>query len=422
MEENYIDANSYSYLKMLRHLFSSSNNISEITFIIGNNTCDLDSAICSYLLSLALNIQEKTIIIDYENGQNVKINMNTKKLCLPVLNIERGTLPYRIDVKYVFDKYNIDCNDFWYITDDCLTKEKLFQYPNNFNCKNIVSNIILVDHNLLIEELRYLSNYVIDIYDHHLMNGNNNIYPNLKSTNVKLPIGSCTTIILSKFFLNKFPSKILNPLFSLTALIIDCRNFSEDYYGNRWVDLDREVFYKIESEIKEGINMDEYYKEINGIKSDVDKNLMFGFEPLLKKVQKYYNFNGYNIIWSAFYISFFDIQKKIGDDEIIDNMLKYYKTDEDIKKTFFVTNSTVDSNKELYTVFHPIRIPVIFDDFQAEVEKENKHYFYSLEKKTYKDKDGNLKGIMHFYVVNYFYTRKQAEPIFEKICSKLPKI
>ena len=174
MDNNFIPIDNISYLKKIRSIFINSKFLSEITFIIGNNTCDLDSAICSYLLSLALNIQEKTIIIDYENGQNVKINMNTKKLCLPVLNIERGTLPYRIDVKYVFDKYSIDCNDFWYITDDCLSKEKLFQYPNNFNCKNIVSNIILVDHNLLIEELRYLSNYVIDIYDHHLMNGNNN--------------------------------------------------------------------------------------------------------------------------------------------------------------------------------------------------------------------------------------------------------
>ena len=416
MENNFSDIDNISYLKKLRHLFSQSNYLSEITFVMGNNTCDLDSAICSYLLSLALNIEEKTIII--EKDQNPKLNMNTKKLCLPVLNIKRGTLPYHIDVKYVFDKYNIDDNDFWYISDDYLTQEKLFQYPSNINSNNIISNMILVDHNILINELQYLSNYVINIYDHHI-NAINNNYPNLKSINIQLPIGSCSTIILSKFFMNNFCSKIINPLFALTALLIDCRNFSKDYYGNRWVDLDKEVFNKIKLEIKENIDMDIYYKEISDVKSDVEKNLMFGFEVLLKKVQKYYNFNGYYIIWSQFYISFYDIQKKIGDEEIIDNILKNYKNKKEIKKIFFVTNSPIDKDKALYTIFHPIEIPVEFNELKSEIENKNKDFFYSMEKKVYRDSNDNIKGIMYFFVVNHYYTRKQVEPILQKICSKL---
>ncbi len=241
---------------------------------------------------------------------------------------------------------------------------------------------------------------------------------------IKLPVGSCSTLILSDFFMDNFPSKIISPLFALTANLIDSRNFAKDYYGNRWVDLDKKVFDKIKSEIKDdNFNMNEYYKEISGIKHNVEKNLDLGIEALLTKVQKYYDFNGFKIIWSAFYISFYDIQKHFGDDEIISNILEYYKNkkNEEIKKIFFVTNSPVDKNKELVTIYNPAEVPIEFEEFKNEVEKNNKNYFYSMEKKIYKDKDNNekIKGIMYYFVVNHFYTRKQIEPILQKICYKL---
>ena len=423
MDEINLEIDRISYLKKLNYLFINSKNLSEITFILGNNTCDLDSAICSYLLSIALNIKENTIIFDNEN--NSKLNINSNKIYLPVLNIKRNTLKYRIDVKYVFDKFNIDENYFWYISDEFLTKEKLFQYPNIKSVYNkINSYIILEDHNLLIEEQNYLSSYIINIYDHHIITKYNNNYPNLQSMYIKLPVGSCSTLILSDFFMDNFPSKIISPLFALTANLIDSRNFAKDYYGNRWVDLDKKVFNKIKSEIKDdSFNMDEYYKEISGIKHNVEKNLELGIEALLTKVQKYYDFNGFKIIWSAFYISFYDIQKHFGDDEIISNILEYYKNkkNEEIKKIFFVTNSPVDKNKELVTIYNPAEVPIEFEEFKNEVEKNNKNYFYSMEKKIYKDKDNNekIKGIMYYFVVNHFYTRKQIEPILQKICYKL---
>ena len=276
------------------------------------------------MLSIALNIKEKAIILDSEN--NPKLNLSSQKLYLPVLNIKRNTLQYRIEVKYAFEKFGIDEKDFWYISDEYLTEEKLFQYSTNikFIVKNVKSNIILVDFNLLNEKQKYLSDYIINIYDHHIITNYNNNYPNLKSFNIQIPIGSCSTIILFEFFMDNFPSKLISPILALTANIIDTRNFSKDYYGNRWVDLDLKVFNKIKSEIKEEINFDEYYKEINGIKHDVEKNIKLGLDTLFTKVQKFYNFNGIKIIWSAFYISFYEIQKKIGDEEIIKQMLKSY--------------------------------------------------------------------------------------------------
>ena len=105
------ELNITSYLKKLKYLFSNSKNLLEITYILGNNTCDLDSAISSYLLSIGLNLKEKTI--ESLNEHKFKLNLDSKKLYLPVLNINRGTFKYRIDVKYVFDKFGIDENDFF---------------------------------------------------------------------------------------------------------------------------------------------------------------------------------------------------------------------------------------------------------------------------------------------------------------------
>ena len=82
---------------------------------------------------------------------------------MPVLNIPRGTLPYRIDVKYVFDRFGIDDNLFWYISDEIFFKNNLFKYKQNLF--NIKTSLILVDYTILIEEQNYLSEYVIEIYD-----------------------------------------------------------------------------------------------------------------------------------------------------------------------------------------------------------------------------------------------------------------
>ena len=50
MDDIDLEIDSISYLKKLNYLFINSENLSEINFILGNNTCDLDSAISSYLL------------------------------------------------------------------------------------------------------------------------------------------------------------------------------------------------------------------------------------------------------------------------------------------------------------------------------------------------------------------------------------
>ena len=101
----------FNYLKEIKKSYENNSSLLEIIFILGNNACDLDSALSAYLLSIGENINCGTINLSKKGKPS--LNENATILYIPVLNIQRGTLPYRIDVKYIFNKFNIDENDFW---------------------------------------------------------------------------------------------------------------------------------------------------------------------------------------------------------------------------------------------------------------------------------------------------------------------
>lgn len=260
----------FNYIKEIRNLYETSTSLLKIIFILGNETCDMDSALSAYLLSIAKNIKKGVINLD--NNGNPSLNSKTEIIYLPVLNIPRGTIPYRIDVKYVFDRFGIDENLFWYISDEIFDKNNLFKYKNNQN--NIKTSLIIVDHTILIEQQNYLSEYVIGIYDHHLLTNYNGQYKNLQTLNITYPIGSCSTLILNDYFLDDFPTKIVSPLLAITALLLDAKNFKDNFYEIRWVDLDKKVYENIKKFIKEdknneNIKMKQYFQEIKDKKHDI---------------------------------------------------------------------------------------------------------------------------------------------------------
>lgn len=409
----------FNYLKEIRKFYETGSNILEIIFILGNNTCDMDSTLSAYLLSIGKNIKKGTLLVD-KNG-NPSINKEAKCLFLPVLNIIRGTLKYRIDVKHVLDRFGIDENDFWYISDEIFNPNKLFQHENN--SKNIKTNLIIVDHTILMDEQKYLSEYVISIYDHHLLSNYNSQYKNLQSVNITYPVGSCTTLILSEYFNDNFPVKIVSPLLSVTAILLDTKNFDEDFYEKRWSDLDSIIFKKIKNIIKsqnENIKLKKYYKEIKEIKHDIEKNLDLGFEPLVSKDQKSFNWNNrQKAIWSSLPISYNEIKKKFGHKKILNHYMDFYKgkTDEDKKNTFFITNSSLGNKQKLFTIFNPIKIPFNKDEIKKELCKHSEEDFYSVDINNVADEDEKAKGEECNIVVSDTYSRKNFEPMLKSFFS-----
>ena len=403
----------FNYLKEIKKLYENNSSLLEIIFILGNNTCDLDSALSAYILSIGENINCGTIALSKKGKPS--LNEKATKLYIPVLNIQRGTLPYRIDVKYIFNKFNIDENDFWYISDSIFDIHNLFKYKNCEN-KNIKTNLILVDHTILIDEEKYLADYIIDIYDHHLLTNYSSLYKNLQKMNIRYPVGSCSTLILNDFFcMNKeqdFPINIISPLLAVSAILIDTKKFNDEFYRNRWIDLDKKVYKHIKKIIKEeykGIKMKEYFKEIKDIKHDIQKNLELGIEPLLIKDQKTYNWDNKKAIWSSFPVSYNDIIKKYGNDELFNNILKYYsgKSEEEQKNIFYITNSNINKKQKLFTLYNPIKLPFNKEEILKEIKNFNNDENINVEVEQ-------TKGEICLITLPDTFSRKSFEPILKK--------
>jgi inorganic pyrophosphatase/exopolyphosphatase len=407
----------FNYLKEIRNLYETSSVLLDICFILGSNTCDMDSALSTYLLSIGKNIKHGAITLSKKGKPS--INSETKKIYLPVLNIKRGTLHYRIDVKYVFDKFGINENDFWYISDEVFNPHHLFSYKYN---RYIKTSIILVDHTILDRE--YLSDYVAGIYDHHLLSTYNNQYKNLKSLNIKYPIGSCSTLILREYFEDDdFPIKIVSPVLALTAILLDTKKFNPDFYGLRWVDLDRKVYKRIKKVIKKNeeikIKMKHYFQEIKDIKHDINLNLSLGFEALMMKDQKFYNWDKIRIIWSSFQIPFYVIKNKFGDKEILNHYMELYKgkANEEIKNTFIVTSSSLKNKQRLFTIFNPFKMPFNKGEIQQALLKQLMNYLYSVDINDVFAENGIPNGKVCHIIVSNIYSRKSFEPVLKDIFS-----
>ena len=409
----------FKYLKEIRNLYETSFALLEICFILGNSTCDMDSALSAYLLSIGKNINHGAITLGKKGKPST--NYQTKKIYLPVLNIKRGTLYYRIDVKYVFDKFGINENDFWYISDDVFNPHHLFRYKYN---RFIKTSIILVDHSIL--EWNYLSEYVIGIYDHHLLPTHNNQYKNLKSLNIKYPIGSCSTLILREYFEDDdFPVKIVSPVLALTAILLDTKKFNPDFYGLRWVDLDRKVYKRIKKVAKKNeeikIKMKHYFQEIKDIKHDINLNLSLGFEALMMKDQKFYNWDKIRVIWISFQIPYYIIKNKFGDKAILNYYMGFYKGkgNEEMKSTFIITSSSLKNKQRLFTIFNPFKMPFNKGEIQQALFNQLKNYLYSVDINYVFSENRIPNGEECHIVASNIYSRKNFEPVLKNIFSNL---
>ena len=405
-----------SYLKEIRELYDNQLSLEEITFILGNNSCDMDSLLSSYLLSLAKNIKYNTIT--YNKSNNTAIyNKNPKHLFLPVLNIKRGTFNQRLDEKYVFDLFKIDENLFWYISDEIFDENNLFSLHKNNNVK---TNVILVDHSKLCDEQTFLADYVTEIYDHHLEKKFD--FKNVNKVNIKYPLGSCTTLILLDYFFDVFPKCLIEPLLAITAILIDTNKFEQSFYKNRWVDLDKIVYKKIKLEIKPNekkYKYKEYYNNIMEAKYNLEKNLELGVEILLLKDQKHYNWSGLKIFWSSLQVPYYKIQDKFGTNEIITQMYSYYinKTKEEVLSQFFITNSIYNEKSRVFTIFNPIRIPIDIEEFKNSLTFTLKNGFISINCEDHFE--DNLKGVIYYIFLDKSFTRKNIEPVFKELFTSL---
>ena len=385
---------SSNYLTLLKRLFYFP-SIENKCFILGNSSCDMDSALSAYLLSIFENIRNKTIISD-ESKTNYHLNPMATKIYFPVLNCKRGTLHHRLDEKFVFDKFHIDENEFFY-KDDLLLSEQVIK-----NSKNLT--FILVDHSELPEDQKYLREYVDEIYDHHIVPFLD--FPNCKKRFIKFPVGSCSTLILANFYLNIYPITIIPPLLAVTAILLDTSNFKKSFYKNRWDDLDLGIYNAILNLTKEQYDVKEYYNQIFSERSNVEKNLALGIDVLFEKDQKRYLWDKNNIMWSSIPISINKVKEKFT----LEKILEYLKNNFLENFEYFVINSNIENSNKLFNI---ISLKKKFDHIE-----QIKNDLIKICGDLYKNFEFEEKNnIINLEIVNSS-SRKIMEPLFKQIFNK----
>ena len=118
-----------AYLKSLRDTLKNLKN-RNVTFVIGNESCDLDSAVCSVVLAH---------------------HLNSKSITLPFLNIPKNDVPLKTEVLFA------------------IGKENTFKIPNRddldlLSLPNL--SLILVDFHILPKHYKCLLPKVVQIIDH----------------------------------------------------------------------------------------------------------------------------------------------------------------------------------------------------------------------------------------------------------------
>ncbi|XP_023302685.2 exopolyphosphatase PRUNE1 [Lucilia cuprina] len=185
-------------LNFLKQTRKFVNNAKEpICIVLGNESCDLDSAVCAVSMAYF-----------YQNNINSSLNKPKAYNYLPVLNIPKRDYPLKTEVKYLFQENNI--NEEWLTFKDELNDDFLKD-----------SAFVLVDHHVS----PWLKN-CIAIYDHRPKDASA-IIPEKCELHLNL-VGSCATLVAEQFLNAKILDasvEILNLLRS--TIVLDTVNFSE---------------------------------------------------------------------------------------------------------------------------------------------------------------------------------------------------
>ncbi|XP_022901465.2 exopolyphosphatase PRUNE1 [Onthophagus taurus] len=212
----------------------------KVCFVLGNESCDLDSTISSLSLAYFLN----------------KTNTN-QNLVLPLLNVLENEFPLRTENIYVLNK--------------CDIKENYLIYKDTINLNELKQDkeleIILVDHHVLSKHFEFLKNNVKRIFDHRPLDPKANWDKDIIDMRT---VGSCTTLIANEILKNDISA--LSPTVAkclYETIIFDTIGLKED--AGKVKQLDLEISHKLESHLKIKSNPAKLFDELWSAHIDISK-------------------------------------------------------------------------------------------------------------------------------------------------------
>ncbi|XP_053622484.1 exopolyphosphatase PRUNE1 isoform X2 [Plodia interpunctella] len=220
-------------------------NYADLTIVLGNESCDLDSAISSIVYALFLNWQYQQIkcktCTRFARREDMK-----DSLFVPILNVDRENFPLKTEVVYFLNEHGIN--------------ETNLVFRNDYDLKQLVTqnktNVVLVDHHTLNADDMFLAPYVTEIIDHRLMDKSGWHYKDDTRSTIEIA-GSCCTLVSQRIrdlsalvardvdFFDAYPvcSDMLH-----STIILDTVNFSKEF--NKATPHDEEIVQFLESLIK----------------------------------------------------------------------------------------------------------------------------------------------------------------------------
>ncbi|XP_047103073.1 exopolyphosphatase PRUNE1-like isoform X2 [Schistocerca piceifrons] len=159
----------WQYLKNAAHENFEMNE--EVTIVLGNETCDVDSAVCSLVYAYI--------------RQGLSAVLQETKHYIPVLNINEEDKVLKAEVFYFLEKYGVPV--------DCL------QFRDTIDLKHIKSSthlkVILVDQHTLSERDLWLKSHVAEVIDHRPLDPDWDWKNTSKTVET---VASCATLIAEK--------------------------------------------------------------------------------------------------------------------------------------------------------------------------------------------------------------------------------
>ncbi|XP_078042522.1 exopolyphosphatase PRUNE1-like [Augochlora pura] len=228
--------------KVLPHL----SQYRRICVVLGNSTCDLDSAVCALVQGL------------YEY-LDIKLGLGTGQVVIPLMNIPRKEYRVKTEVKYFFERYHI--------SPDLLTFRDEIDLKELKNNKAITLNVVLVDCHTLSEADDFLKDSVIKVIDHRPRDPtwpwpNRDVYIET--------VGSCATLV-AKNFLDKYLQFVNTHIATLLRgpILIDTCNMSKE--AKRATPTDIQILEQLECIAHSIRDRDTEYHDLIEAKNDVSE-------------------------------------------------------------------------------------------------------------------------------------------------------
>ncbi|CAG2162013.1 unnamed protein product [Oppiella nova] len=228
-----------------------------IELVVGNESCDLDSAVSAVGLAF----------IKHMSCKEVESN---KRLIIPVLNTTRSELQLKTEVIFWFE------NSVHLSRDDLICRDEIDW--QTLKTKKVL--ITLVDHNVN-EEMARIGE-IVEIIDHHKYDANHCLVTDPSKVLVDVSVGSCSTLIAERFLKSDLKGDTQLALMFFGTIILDTINFSES--AQKYSEKDKSVVKDLEAIIEDKtISRSEWFKQLIDAKNSTNN---MSFEQLLLKDKK----------------------------------------------------------------------------------------------------------------------------------------